>query len=107
MLEFSAKWLELIGITREAALADEWIQVQHPDDRLRVDAAWLHSVTTGEPYDIEHRVRFANGTYRWMRSRAYPRRDDERQIVRWYGTTEDINERAVAERRNVFPGAAR
>ena len=64
--------------------------------------AWTHSVNTGEPYDIEHRIRLADGTYRWMRTRAFPRRSEDGAIVRWYGTTEDIDERTQAERRNAF-----
>lgn len=64
----------------------------HAEDAPRMRAAWERSVATGEPYDIEHRIRLAGGEYRWMRSRAYPRRDEEGRILAWYGTTEDIDE---------------
>lgn len=102
ILDFSPKWLELTGLTRESALGEGWLQVPHPDDGPAMVAAWAHSVSTGTPYDLEHRVRTAGGSYRWMHSRAYPRRDASGQIVRWYGTTEDIDARASAERRNAF-----
>ena len=42
---------------------------------------WAHSVSTGEPFDIEHRVRMGDGTYRWMHSRAFPRRGPDGAIV--------------------------
>jgi PAS domain S-box-containing protein len=47
-------------------------------------------VSTGEPYDIEHRIRLRGGAYHWMHSRAFPRRDEAGRIVKWYGTTEDV-----------------
>jgi PAS domain S-box-containing protein len=59
--------------------------------------AWRRSVETGEPYDVEHRIRLADGSYRWMRSRAVPRRGTDGRVVRWYGSTEDIHERRRAE----------
>jgi len=64
----------------------------HPEDRPAVDAAWQHSVDTGEPYETEHRVRYADGKYRWMLARAIPMRDRQGQVVRWFGTAIDIDE---------------
>jgi PAS domain S-box-containing protein len=97
ILDFSQRWLDLTGMTREHALGGGWAQVPHPDDLSAMGAAWTHSVRTGDPYDIEHRIRLADSTYRWMRSRAFPRRDGDGNIVVWYGTTEDIEERKRAE----------
>lgn len=91
------RWLALTGLTHEDALAEGWKQVSHPDDRCHIAKAWSHSVGTGESYDIEHRIRLAAGEYRWVRSRAFSRRDEEGRIVRWYGWTEDIHERKEAE----------
>ncbi|MCU1330352.1 MAG: sensory box histidine kinase/response regulator [Bryobacterales bacterium] len=102
ILDFSDKWLELTGLTREAALGHGWAQVPHPHDRPRMIAAWIHSISTGEPYDIEHRIQLADGSYRWMHTRARPRLDDAGHILRWYGTTEDVDERTQTERRNDF-----
>jgi two-component sensor histidine kinase len=58
---------------------------------------WDRCLASGEPYDVEHRVKRLDGGYRWARSRAFPRRDAEGRIVLWYGNTEDIHERKVAE----------
>jgi PAS domain S-box-containing protein len=94
---FSDRWLQLTGMTRERALGEGWEKAPHPDDVPAMKSAWVRAVRSGEPYDVEHRVRLASGEYRWMRSRAFPRRDAEGRIVRWYGTTEDVDERRRAE----------
>ena len=98
VVSFAPRWLELTGLTRDQATGEGWARVAHPDDLPRMVEAWAHSVRTGEPYDVESRVRTAGGAYRWMRSRAFPRRDAHDQVVRWYGTTEDVHERRLAER---------
>lgn len=102
VLDFSQKWLDMTGLTREEALGEGWLRVPHPHDRPRMEANWVHSVHTKEPYDVEHRIRLADGSYRWMRSRAFPRLDAAGDVVRWYGTTEDIDERRQAERRDAL-----
>ena len=60
-------------------------------------AAWRYSCSTGTPYDIETRVRMKDGGWRWMHSRAMPRRDTNGNITKWYGTTEDIHDRKAIE----------
>ncbi len=97
ILKVSEQWLQLTGLTHEQALSDGWMQVSHPEDESRMAAAWSRSVATGEPYDVEHRIRTASGQNVWMRSRAFPRRDHAGTIVKWYGTTEDINARKLSE----------
>jgi PAS domain S-box-containing protein len=96
-LDVSQRWLNLTGLTREQALGVAWEEVVHPDDLLGVSAAWEHSVRSGEPYDTEHRVRLANGSYHWMRARAFQQLDEKGQVLRWFGYTEDVHDRRVAE----------
>jgi PAS domain S-box-containing protein len=64
----------------------------HPDDWKKASAAWRHSLATGEPYEVEHRLRRHDGEYRWMIARAEPLRDAEGRIVRWFGTAVDIHD---------------
>jgi len=97
ILDFSDSWLELTGLTRERALGTGWMQVPHADDLPRMAEAWSRSLATGEPYAIDHRIRTPSGGYRWMRSSAFPRHDEAGKIVKWYGITEDIEERKRAE----------
>ncbi|CAI8773825.1 two-component system, LuxR family, sensor kinase FixL [Pseudomonas sp. IT-347P] len=65
----------------------------HPDDLPSVIAAWTHSVATGEPYGCEHRIRRADGVYRWFHVRGLPIRDTEGTITRWCVLQVDIEER--------------
>jgi PAS domain S-box-containing protein len=89
-----ARWSDWTGTS---GLGTSWGEAMHPEDLEPSVAAWTRSVTTGEPYDIEHRARMRDGSYRWMHSRAYPRRDEGGAIVKWYGTTEDIHDRKQGE----------
>jgi PAS domain S-box-containing protein len=88
------RWQDWTGTT---GLGETWAQAMHPDDLEPSLTAWAHSVSTGEPYDIEHRARLRDGTYRWMHSRAFPRRGPDGEIVEWYGSTEDISERRASQ----------
>src|SRR6185436_19086163 len=69
----------------------------HPDDLPAVIAAWTRAVETGDPYEFEHRIRRADGIYRWFQSRGHALRDGESQIVRWYNLLTDIDERKQTE----------
>ncbi|WP_310540571.1 PAS domain-containing protein [Phenylobacterium sp.] len=88
------RWREWTGTS---GLGSAYAEGLHPDDVARTFEVWGASVATGAPYDIVHRVRRLDGEYRWIRSRAYPRRNAGGEIVRWYGSTEDIHEQQVAE----------
>lgn len=75
----------------------------HPEDWKKASAAWQHSLQTGEPYEIEHRLRRHDGDYRWMISRAVPVRDSAGDIIRWFGTAVDIHElHAASESRDLL-----
>src|SRR5690606_18244218 len=69
-----------------------WNGMFHPDDRERAWERWRHSLETGEPYEIEYRLRHRSGEYRWTLGRAMPIRDTEGRIVRWMGTCTDIHQ---------------
>ncbi len=71
--------------------------VVHSDDFERVMATWRHSLQTGHDYISEHRMRRADGAFRWSRSFGLPTRDRDGRIVGWYGTTIDVEEQKVAE----------
>jgi PAS domain S-box-containing protein len=70
----------------------------HPDDLPKLDAAWRAHLATGKPFDIEHRLRRADGEYRWFFFRRVPLRDENGQVIRWYGAAHDIDDQKRAER---------
>jgi diguanylate cyclase (GGDEF)-like protein/PAS domain S-box-containing protein len=93
----SRRWTGMTGSDPSAALGDRWIKRLHPDDVARAVEAWKTSVETTLPIDIEYRLKTCNAGYRWVRSRAVARLDVSGQVVRWYGTLEDVNDRKLAE----------
>ncbi len=102
--DFSQRWLDLTGLTREQAVGGGWVAAPHPDDVPRMVEAWTRSVATGEPYDVRHRIRVADGSHRWMRSWAVPRRAESGEVLAWFGSTEDVHE-ATSESRRLYATA--
>jgi PAS domain S-box-containing protein len=99
VLGFHPRWLELTGMSCDEALADGWIRAAHREDRGAIEQAWRRSIASGEVCDVEYRIRVADGSYRWLRSRAIPWCDSDATIICWYGTAEDITARKEAEER--------
>ena len=89
---FNRQWCEFTGLTLEESLGHGWNPPFHPEDRARAAARWEQATSTGEPYEIEYRLRRADGTYHWMLGRAMPLRDDAGDVVKWFGTCTDIEE---------------
>ncbi|HEY1141135.1 MAG TPA: PAS domain-containing protein [Lysobacter sp.] len=86
------RWYDFTGLPEGATRGHEWDIALHADDRDRAWALWRRCLATGEPYDIEYRLRFNSGEYRWVLGRALPMRDAAGQIVRWMGTCTDIQD---------------
>ena len=93
----SDQWKMFYGSTAELPLEDQWLQVVHPDDQARAHGVWQHSLTTGDPYEIEFRVLHRSGEYLWTLVRALPERSAAGEIVHWYGTCTDIHDQVVAQ----------
>jgi PAS domain S-box-containing protein len=89
--------LEYFGKTMEELKRWGTGEAVHPDDLPRVIDAWRSSVETGAPYDVEHRIRRADGTYRWFQSRGMPYRDSDGRIVRWYNLLTDVDDLKQSE----------
>jgi formate hydrogenlyase transcriptional activator len=89
--------LEYTGKTAEEMKNWATTEILHPDDLPRVIDAWRRAIETGEPIDLEHRSRGADGVYRWFHARGRPQRDAEGRIVRWYNLVTDIDDRKRAE----------
>lgn len=96
---FNAQWLSFKGSTQEEMQGQGWQRMLHPNDREWVMRAWRESVANGTPYEQEERHLGADGRYRWFLARGVPLRDSQGQIVRWYGTNTDIEDRKEAEGR--------
>jgi len=89
------RWHVLTGGEPKAVSIKDWAAALHPEDAERTAGMWANSVRTGEMYDAEYRIRSVESGWRWVRARAYPRRGSNGEIVRWYGSIEDIHERKL------------
>jgi PAS domain S-box-containing protein len=89
---YNQRWYDFTGVCAGATDGVGWSDMLHPDDRERTWAAWRESLASGEPYEIEYRMRHHSGEYRWLLGRALPVRDAQGRIVRWVGTCTDIQQ---------------
>ncbi len=100
---YNARWYEFTGMPEGSTDGAEWNGMFHPDDQARASALWQHSLATGEPYQIEYRLRHHDGGYRWTLGRALPLRNDAGEIVRWFGTCTDIHQaKEASEEREII-----
>ena len=97
LLHVDARGLALTGSTLDALRGERFLALVHAEDRTQMTARWRNNATLGDPVDQELRIRLHDGTYRWHRMRAAPRRDAHGAILRWYGTIEDVHERKLAD----------
>lgn len=90
--------LDYFSCQPDDLLGWEWQSVLHPEDLPACLASWSNALRTGEPYEIEFRLRRAfDGAYRWHLARALPIKDASNRILKWFGTNTDITERKQAE----------
>ena len=94
---FNKPWLEYLGATLEQVSGWNWRAFIHPEDVDGIVAKWQASLATGLVFEYETRVRRADGEYRWMYHQKVPLRDADGNIVKWYGSSLDIDERKTAE----------
>ena len=91
------RWLEFSGFSSEEGLGRGWEAAVHPDDLGQVRGRVARGRGAGKAMECEARVRRADGQYRWLLIRNVPLRDEEGKIVKWYGTSTDIDDRKRAE----------
>ncbi len=84
--------LRFTGLSLEECTGDAWGNFVHPTDLPPTTARWHASIESGDPFEMQHRVLRHGGGSRWFLSRAVPMRDDNGEIVRWFGTSTDIHD---------------
>lgn len=92
-----AGWTRFTGQDDAAYAGLGFLDVVHPEDREHTRAAWTRAVTTQTPYEVEHRIRRRDGTYRAMSVRAMPLLELDGTIREWVGTHTDVTEAKAAE----------
>jgi PAS domain S-box-containing protein len=97
---FNQRWYGLTGAESASTEEANWLSMTHPDDRQALLQAWRESVRTGQPCQVEHRLKVhTTGQYRWHLARALPVRDGNGAVIRWYGSCTDIEDQKLVERK--------
>jgi len=87
---FNKAWLEYLGVTFDKVAGWNWTAFIHPEDVDGIVTKWRDCVASGEMFEHETRVRRVSGEYRWMLHRKVPLRDVNSNIIKWYGSSIDI-----------------
>jgi formate hydrogenlyase transcriptional activator len=93
------RWHDYTGLPAESSHGWGWQVAFHPEDLSPLMEKWRELLISGEPGEIEARLRRFDGVYRWFLISVEPLRDEAGRIVRWYGTSSDIDDRKQAEDR--------
>ena len=94
---WNRRWHEYTGLSPEAVRGWGWQDAIHPEDLKEITDKWLGFLASGQPGEVEGRLRRYDGVYRWFLFRAEPLRDESGIIVNWYGTDTDIEDLKRAE----------
>lgn len=86
------QWVDYTGLSVGQSLGDGWTSALHPDDVPRASDAWQQASRTGEPFSLECRLRRADSVYRWFLVRSVPVRNTSGEIIKWFGTSTDIED---------------
>ncbi|HPU15072.1 MAG TPA: ATP-binding protein [Polymorphobacter sp.] len=96
-ISIGERWTEVSGISFKEFTVRGWKGIAHADDYDVIAKARASVIVQGSPFDMEFRVRTADGSYRWLRSRGAPRRDADGKVLQWYGTIENVDARRKTE----------
>jgi PAS domain S-box-containing protein len=100
---YNARWYEFTGAPAGSTDGEGWNGMFHPEDQERAWAKWRQSLETGDPYEIEYRLRRHDGAYRWTLGRARAVRGVDGRISRWFGTCTDIHDhKQLAEQESLL-----
>jgi len=89
---FNQRWLEFTGLSLVASVDYGWTAAIHPDDVMACRQAWERAIAGGTIFEVELRLRAADGSHRWFLVRALPMHDADGRILHWFGTNTDIDD---------------
>lgn len=90
------RWLDYTGLSFADAIENP-TSIVYPEDLPEVTEKWRANMVAGEPYEDEMRLRRADGKYCWFLVRVAPLRDERGNIIKWFGSSIDIEDRKRAE----------
>jgi PAS domain S-box-containing protein len=97
---FNQRWIDFTHLKPKDLLLDGWQRLLHPEDRTRTLERWSECVADGaEQFQIQHRLRCHDGSYRWMLTTALPYHEAGGRALKWFGSTTDIHDKVLADER--------
>jgi PAS domain S-box-containing protein len=94
----SPQWVAYTGFPERDQLGSGWINQLYPGDRDRAGRAWKQAVANVDPYEVEFRIRRHDRVYRWFKTRAVAQKDAEGKVIKWFGSSTDIENQKQAAR---------
>ncbi|MES2732185.1 MAG: PAS domain S-box protein [Bacteroidota bacterium] len=94
---FNNQWYAFTALSFAESKGDGWLRLLHPDDAQHTRDIWQNSLQSGQPFEVEFRLRRADRQYRWFLSRVIPVRNKREEITQWVGTATDIQEQKQVE----------
>jgi len=94
---YNDQWYQFTGAAPGDTDGEGWNGMFHPEDQGLAWERWRHSLATGEPYEVEYRLRHHSGAWRWVLGRALPVHGEDGAIRRWMGTCTDIHEQKLTQ----------
>ena len=91
------RWFDYTGLNLEESLGWGWQKTVHPDELSATLKQWKTALVTGNPVEVQYRLKRGDGLYRWHMIRAMPLRNANGEIVNWFGTCTDIHDQKQAE----------
>jgi PAS domain S-box-containing protein len=92
MVWYNQRWYDYTGTTPQQMSGDGWRRVYAPDCLDAMEQRWAQSRDSGEPFELEVPIRSADGEFRWFLTRANPVHDSNGRVLRWFGTSTDVDQ---------------
>ncbi len=90
---YNKNWYNYTGLGTQENDTQAWEKVIHPQDLLNINETWVHSLETGETFEMEYRIKNAqDGAYRWHLGRSVAMKDEQGKVTKWFGTATDIHD---------------
>ena len=104
---YNQRWYQYTGLSFEESKDSGWNEIVHPEDKLDTLNRYRKAMETGSTFEVENRIKRADGTYRWHLNRANPLKNENGEILFWVGTATDIEDQKKAmEKKDEFIGIA-
>nr|MDZ8097146.1 PAS domain S-box protein [Nostoc sp. DedSLP01] len=101
LIDVNQRWCNFTGLTLTQAQTQGWQAIVHPDDAPQMGENWAKAQHNGSYYQAQGRMRRADGVYRWHLHQAVPLKNEQGQVIKWFGTATDIEDQKQLEQQRI------